>query len=108
MIEYLVHGLLLVGAAFIFVAAIGLLRFPDLFARMHAVSKATTFGLGCMLLALLAAFPTVAVLTKVAAAIGFVFLTLPVAAHLIARASWTLKRSPPERRKAKIENPNEP
>jgi multicomponent Na+:H+ antiporter subunit G len=89
MIDLLVHLLLLIGAAFILIAALGVLRFPDVLARMHAVSKATSFGLGCMLLALLVKFPSLAVFVKVAVAIVFVFLTLPVATHLIARATRT-------------------
>ena len=84
MTDFAVNLLLLIGAAFILIAAIGVVRFPDFLARMHAVSKATTFGLGCMLLAILA---------KVGFAIVFIFLTIPVAAHLIARASNTSDRS---------------
>ncbi len=93
MTDFAVNLLLLIGAAFILIAAIGVVRFPDVLARMHAVSKATTFGLGCMLLAVLAKFPSAAILAKVGFAIVFVFLTIPVAAHLIARASNASGRS---------------
>ena len=87
MIDFAVHLFLMIGAAFMLIAALGVLRFPDVLARMHALSKATTFGLGCMLLAVVAKFPTPTVLAKVCFAIVFIFLTIPVAAHLIARAS---------------------
>ncbi|MFB2550984.1 monovalent cation/H(+) antiporter subunit G [Ensifer soli] len=75
------------GAVFTLLAAIGILRFPDLYTRMHAASKAGTVGSGLLLLAagLNAADP--AVLMR--ALLGFVFfiLTAPVAAHLLARAA---------------------
>ena len=51
-VDLLVAFLLLVGAAFALIAAIGLLRLPDLYTRMHAASKAGTLGSGVLLIAL--------------------------------------------------------
>ena len=82
---------LLVGAAFIFIAGLGAFRFPDLFTRMHAVSKATTLGLGCMLLGVGVAFPDASVIAKIVAVVLFIFLTTPVATHMIARAAYLNK-----------------
>lgn len=87
MTDVLVYTLLIVGAVFMVVAGLGVVRFPDVLSRMHAVSKATSFGLGCMVLGLAVAFPSVAVAGKVAGILLFIVLTVPTASHLIARAA---------------------
>lgn len=81
--------LLVLGALFSLVAAIGVLRLPDLFTRMHAASKAGAVGGGLVLLAVaLMSFDAGVALRAI---VGFVFLliTTPVAAHLLARANYT-------------------
>lgn len=52
MIEWLSALLLLVGAFFFFAGTVGLLRFPDVYSRLHALAKADNLGLGCVLLGL--------------------------------------------------------
>jgi multicomponent Na+:H+ antiporter subunit G len=52
MIEWLGSALLLIGAFFFFAGTLGLLRFPDLYSRLHALTKADNLGLGCVLLGL--------------------------------------------------------
>ncbi len=91
MIDILTAIFLLVGAFFVLVAALGIVRFPDLFTRMHAGSKASTLGLGCILVAVSISFPMVAVVAKSILVLLFVFLTAPVAAHMIGRAAYLLK-----------------
>jgi multicomponent Na+:H+ antiporter subunit G len=80
--------LMLLGSLFVLVAGIGLHRFDDVFARTHAAGKATTFGLGLILLgsAIRIAEPgPVAVL----ALVGILALaTIPAGAHLIGRAAF--------------------
>lgn len=80
--------LLLLGALFSLIAAIGVLRLPDLLTRMHAASKAGPVGAGLVLLAVAVMSADVGVALR--AIVGFVFLllTTPVAAHLLARASY--------------------
>jgi len=78
---------MIAGAFFVAVAALGVLRMPDLYTRMHAATKAGTLGAGLLLVgaALLLRDPWVtarAVLT-----VAFIVLTVPVASHLIARAA---------------------
>lgn len=51
-IERLSMGLLIVGAFFFFAGTVGLLRFPDVYSRLHALAKADNLGLGCVLLGL--------------------------------------------------------
>ncbi len=88
MSEPVAAAALLIGAFFMLVASIGLVRLPDVYSRMHAATKATTFGMGGILAATSLAFHTPAVATHAILAIFFLFLTAPVAAHLIARAAY--------------------
>lgn len=80
--------LILIGATFLLLAAVGVVRMPDLFMRMQAASKASTLGIGCVLLALAFHFPGISVNIRVLGTIAFFFLTAPITAHLIGRASY--------------------
>ena len=82
--------LMLLGAFFMFVAAVGIVRMPDLFLRMSAVSKSATLGAACMLLAAAVHFNAFGITTRVVATTAFLFLTAPVAAHRIGRAAYFL------------------
>ena len=84
-----VGGLLLVvGAGFALIATIGLLRFPDVYTRMHAASKAGTLGSGVALIALALYSQELDVVTRAIAGVVFFLLTAPVSAHLLARAAY--------------------
>lgn len=87
---YLGCALLLLGSLFSLVAAIGVVRLPDLFTRMHAASKAGAVGSGLVLLSIALLSFDVAIALR--AIVGFVFLllTTPVGAHLLARASYRI------------------
>ncbi len=80
--------LLLVGSAFILISAIGILRMPDLYMRMSATTKASTLGLGIVLAGVAVYFGEVGVISRAIVIIAFLFLTAPVAAHLIGRAAY--------------------
>ncbi len=82
--------LMLLGAFFMFVAAVGVVRMPDLFLRMSATSKSATLGAACMLLAAAVHFNAFGITTRAVATIAFLFLTAPVAAHRIGRAAYFL------------------
>jgi multicomponent Na+:H+ antiporter subunit G len=88
MTTWLASALILVGAFFSLVAALGILRMPDLLMRMHAATKAGTLGAGLMLLAAAVALADAGVAVRAGAAIGFLLLTAPVAAHVIGRAAY--------------------
>lgn len=84
-----VVGVLVVGGGlFSLIAAIGVVRLPDILVRMHASTKAGTLGAGMILLAVAVFFREGDVSARVAAGIAFLVLTAPVAAHMIARASY--------------------
>lgn len=90
--EIVVSACILLGAGFIFTGAVGLLRFPDFFSRLHGPTKATTLGVGGMVLASVlyfALFQGDASLRELLVAL-FLFLTAPVSAHLMARAGLHL------------------
>lgn len=80
--------LLLLGALFSLIAAIGVVRLPDLFTRMHAASKAGAVGGGLVLLAVALLCFDFAVAARAIIGLGFLLLTTPVSAHLLARASY--------------------
>jgi multicomponent Na+:H+ antiporter subunit G len=85
---WLVGVLAMAGATLVLLAAVGILRMPDLFTRMQAATKASTLGLGCLLAAValqLADFSSVVRAISIGA---FVMLTSPVSNHVIARAAY--------------------
>ena len=83
----IVTVLLLSGALFSLIAAIGIVRLPDLYSRMHAASKAGTVGSGLLLLAVGIHSQDISVLARALAGFVFFVLTAPIAAHLLARAA---------------------
>jgi multicomponent Na+:H+ antiporter subunit G len=88
MSEWVMNALLLLGASFLLLAGVGVLRMPDVFMRMSAATKAATLGIACMLLAVAVHFPGVGITARAVAAIVFFLLTAPVAAHMIGRAAY--------------------
>jgi multicomponent Na+:H+ antiporter subunit G len=89
MIQDLAASLLLIlGGAFMFLAAVAIIRMPDLYMRMSATTKAGTMGIGLILLGTVAHFGDAAVAIRATGIIFFGFLTAPVAAHMIARAAF--------------------
>ena len=91
MISILASSLLLLGALFALIAAIGVVRMPDIYCRMHAATKAGAFGVSLILLALCVAAPTLRVIIQSILIIAFFYLTAPVAAHLIGRVGMNQK-----------------
>jgi multicomponent Na+:H+ antiporter subunit G len=87
-IDLLTAFLWLAGSAFAWLAAIGILRMPDVFTRMQASTKASTLGLGCLLIGAGLQFGDFASFIRVASIGAFILLTNSVAAHVIARASY--------------------
>lgn len=77
--------LLFLGSVFILIAAIGLLRFGESFSRMHATTKATSFGLLLILAGVVFYFLSIIVAIKALLVIVFVYLTAPLAAHSISK-----------------------
>ena len=80
--------LLIAGSFFVLVAALGIVRLPDVFMRMHAATKAGTLGAGLVLVAAAVVFGELAVAVKGVVVFVFLLLTAPVAAHVLGRAAY--------------------
>ncbi len=85
--EYIAYALLILGAAFILLAGLGIGRMPTLFMRMQATSKASTLGVILMTTGLSLHLGSLEAALKGALICVFLLLTTPVAAHAIALAA---------------------
>ncbi|AKL96776.1 multisubunit sodium/proton antiporter, MrpG subunit [Clostridium aceticum] len=78
--------LIIGGCFFLLVGTLGLIRMPDAFCRMHATTKSDTLGAGLILLALMIHEGLSLTAVKLVIVIGFIWVTSPTAAHIIAKA----------------------
>lgn len=88
MIDWIVAASIVLGGVIMLLGAIGVVRMPDLFTRMHAATKPGILGSSILALAVSIHFADVGVLLRAILISGFFLLTAPVAAHLIARAAY--------------------
>ncbi len=88
MLEIIAGILLITGGFFVLVAAVGILRLPDILMRMHASTKAGTLGAGLILLAVAFLYAEIGIISRALATIAFILMTAPVAAHAIGRAAY--------------------
>lgn len=88
-LEILVSLLLLLGSGFVLIGAIGLYRLPDFFTRLHGPTKATTLGVGALVVASLIFFSVGAqTLSSHELLISlFLFISAPVSAYMLAKAA---------------------
>lgn len=87
--EFTVSALILLGAGFALLGSIGLARLQDFFTRLHGPTKATTLGVGAMVLASTVYFTATQPgfsLHEIAVMV-FLFITAPVSAHLLAKVA---------------------
>jgi len=77
------------GALSILFASIGILRMPDFYLRLSVTVKASTLGVGLLLICAAIMFPDTSVTTKAIAIIFFLIITAPIAAHMIGRAAYS-------------------
>lgn len=87
LIDWLSTLLIIGGALFFFAGTLGLLRFPDVFSRLHALTKADNVGLGLTVLGLALQAASLAVIGKLLLIWMLVLLAGATASHLIARSS---------------------
>ncbi len=81
--------LIVLGVFFVFLAGVGLLRMPDMFLRMSTATKASTLGLGLILMGTAVFFWELGITSRAIATSIFVLLTAPVSAHMIGRAAYS-------------------
>ena len=89
-ISVVISVLLLIGCLFALTASLGLVRFPDVYCRMHSTAKASTLGVFSIMLAAFLFFLAAGfgVNSRSLLVIVFIFLTSPVGAHMIAKAAY--------------------
>ncbi len=92
MLEYFLSLLILTGAIFTFIGSLGLLRLKDFYMRLHGPTKATTLGVGSLLIASAVFFSSrdAGVSLHEVLITLFLFITAPVSAHLLAKAALHL------------------
>lgn len=80
--------LIITGTVLMLISAIGIIRLPDFYLRMSAITKAATLGLFLLLIGLVIYFNNLQLSIKSFIIITFILLTNPVGAHAIARAAY--------------------
>lgn len=83
--------LLITGSIFTLIAAIGIIRFPDIYMRKSASAKASTFGVSLIALSIILVNFSIIVAIKVLAILFLLFLTIPIGSQVLARASIKMK-----------------
>jgi len=98
-IEILVSFCLLVGAGFALVGSVGLARLPDFYMRLHGPTKASTLGVGGMIIGSLIFFSTrgEGLSLHELLIVIFLFITAPISAHIVAKAALHLRLPAVER-----------
>lgn len=92
MLEFFLALLILAGGFFTLVGSLGLLRLPDFYMRLHGPTKATTLGVGAILVASAVYFSQRGEVSLHEVLVTlFLFITAPVSAHLMAKAALHLR-----------------
>lgn len=78
-----------IGVFFTLVAAVGVIRLPDVYSRSHAATKADTLGAGFGILAVAIYFGTAGEILRSILLLTFIYITNPTAAHAITRAAYS-------------------
>jgi multicomponent K+:H+ antiporter subunit G len=88
-VELIISALLILGGLFVLVGSIGLIRLQDFYVRLHAPTKATTLGLGCILIASIVYMYHIQGYVSINELLItlFLVLTAPVTAHILAKVA---------------------
>ena len=100
-------AIVLLGSVFMVIGALGVVRMPDVFTRLHAASVSDTFGVGLILIGLILVGGLTLVSVKLAFLLAFLFLTGPVATHAVARAALDAGVKARDEKGAPLEEPKE-
>lgn len=93
MLEIILSVLIILGGFFTLVGSLGLFKLPDFFMRLHGPTKASTLGVGAVLIAsaIYFSFTTDEISLHEVLVTLFLFITAPVSAHLMAKAALHIK-----------------
>lgn len=92
-LEILVVAMLAIGSFFMLVGSVGLMKLSEFYKRLHGPTKASTLGVGCILLAAMGAHALAGEgldLRELLITV-FLFITAPVSAHMMARAALAIR-----------------
>lgn len=78
----------ILGVALALLSAVGIVRMPDVYTRLQVATKASSLGVGLLMLGVAVHFGDVGVTVRALLVVAFIFLTAPVSAHLIGRAAY--------------------
>lgn len=97
-LEILTVIFLFIGGSFLLVGSIGLFRLPDFYMRLHAPTKASTLGIGSILVAsiIFYSFKGDGLSIKEFLITLFIFLTAPITAHMLSKAALHVRIAPRE------------
>lgn len=88
MIEIISAVVIIVGVLFVVIGAVGLLRLPDFYIRISAITKAATVGVACIMIGVALFYNEISMAFKAFAVVLFLLITSPIAAHIIGRAAY--------------------
>jgi multicomponent Na+:H+ antiporter subunit G len=88
MSDILAAAAVVVGTLLGLLSAVGIVRMPDVYVRLQVASKTSSLGIALLMLGVAAHFDEVAVTIRALLVVAFLFLTAPVAAHVIGRAAY--------------------
>jgi multicomponent Na+:H+ antiporter subunit G len=98
-LDFVTWVCIVAGAAVAVIGGLGLLRLPDVFARMHGAGMIDTLGLGAILLGLMVQAGFSLITVKLVLILVFVFFTSPMTTHALARACLNAGVEPRARHK---------
>lgn len=88
MIEIVSAVVISIGVIFVFIGAVGLLRLPDFYIRVSAITKAATVGVACIMIGVALVYNEISIAIKAFAVVMFLLITSPIASHIIGRAAY--------------------
>ncbi len=88
MIEIISAIVIILGVLFVVIGAVGLLRLPDFYIRISAITKAATVGVACIMIGVALNYNEISIAIKAFAVVLFLLITSPIAAHIIGRAAY--------------------
>ncbi len=85
--EWIAGILLVLGAFFMLIASIGMVKLPDLYMRIHAATKAPSLGIFLMMVGIIVYFLNWWTSIEGVVVILFVFITAPIGSHMISKVA---------------------
>lgn len=88
MVEIFSAIIIMVGVIFVLIGAVGLIRLPDFYIRVSAITKAATVGVACIMIGVALYYNEVGMAIKAFVVVVFLMITSPIASHIIGRTAY--------------------